>query len=167
MALAKHRAVAAGAGPAVIEATQSAKVHTLGRPGALEALQPLGMDDRENAVGEPHPQRPRRRDRHPHERHPEHDCSDQGDRQADVGDGEVDAIERGDPGAPVGEAAFVLRVGINHRGWLPVVAISRFKRITSECSAALRRRDRPADRRSLWRGGRPSVIRVLGSATIR
>lgn len=39
------------------------------------------------------------------------------DRQTEVGDDEVDAIERGDPLAPRGETPIVFRAGIGHGAW--------------------------------------------------
>ena len=105
------RAVAAGARPAAVQPFESAEVHALGAPGALDPFQHARVDDRQRGERAARGDRPPRRQRGADEREPERERQQRGQQQPAVRQHQVAAIERGQAVAPGRQAALVFSAG--------------------------------------------------------
>ncbi len=109
----KLRAIAPRARPAIVEAIEAAQIHTLGASGTFGTLQQTCVDDGEHSERQPRDHRPRAGNARTHRRHPEQHGGHAGNHQPAVRQEKMGAIELGDPGAPPGETAIVLRARIS------------------------------------------------------
>jgi hypothetical protein len=104
-------AVAAGAGPATVQAFESSEIHALRATGALDPFEDARVDDGQRGERCTGGDRPPRRQHRADEREPERERQQRGQHQPAVRQRQVAAIERGQAAAPGRQAALVFSAG--------------------------------------------------------